>query len=43
MAWILCFVEILKRNCYQKHPLTSDEINNAEQFWVKFEQNKFFL
>lgn len=42
-AWVLCFVEVLKRNCDHKDTLTSEELNNAEQFWIKVKQNTLYF
>ncbi|GFT37509.1 integrase_H2C2 domain-containing protein [Nephila pilipes] len=38
-AWVLRFINALKKKNYEKGPLTSDELNNAELFWVKIVQN----
>ncbi|GFS70820.1 integrase_H2C2 domain-containing protein [Nephila pilipes] len=38
-AWVLRFINALKKKNYEKDPLTSDELNNAELFWVKIVQN----
>ncbi|GFT12480.1 integrase_H2C2 domain-containing protein [Nephila pilipes] len=38
-AWVLRFINALKKKNYEKGPLTSDEFNNAELFWVKIVQN----
>ncbi|GFS58667.1 integrase_H2C2 domain-containing protein, partial [Nephila pilipes] len=38
-AWVLRSINALKKKNYEKGPLTSDEFNNAELFWVKIVQN----
>lgn len=41
-AWVLRFINALKRKVNQKGTLTSDELNRAEQLWVKVVQNEFY-
>ncbi|GBN71528.1 hypothetical protein AVEN_112953-1 [Araneus ventricosus] len=38
-AWVVRFVNALKRKNAEKGPLTSDELTNAEMFWVRITQN----
>ncbi|GBM23688.1 hypothetical protein AVEN_187976-1 [Araneus ventricosus] len=38
-AWVVRFVNALKRKSAEKGPLTSDELTNAEMFWVRIIQN----
>ncbi|GBM64459.1 hypothetical protein AVEN_194222-1 [Araneus ventricosus] len=41
-AWVVRFVNALKRKNAEKGPLTSDELTNAEMFWVRITQNDFY-
>lgn len=41
-AWALRFVDTLRKRNNQKGPLTSDELSNAEQFWIKIVQSDCF-
>ncbi|GBM34821.1 hypothetical protein AVEN_208028-1 [Araneus ventricosus] len=38
-AWVVRFVNALKRKNAEKGPLTSDELTTAEMFWVRITQN----
>ncbi|GFQ83656.1 integrase catalytic domain-containing protein [Trichonephila clavata] len=41
-AYIFRFVNVLRRKDFEKGPLASEDLFNAEIFWVKVTQNGFF-
>ncbi|GFT02249.1 integrase catalytic domain-containing protein [Trichonephila clavipes] len=42
-AWQKRFIKILKKSNVLHGPLTSEELSEAERFWIQFEEEKFFF